>query len=119
MIRLTYVLRRLPSLSRAEFQQYWRNTHGPLVAKHATTLACRKYVQVHTFEDPLNASFAQMRGSLEPYDGVAKLRWNTKEELQHVVSTSAGRHAASELLDDEKRFIDFSRSSVWLAIELP
>jgi uncharacterized protein (TIGR02118 family) len=119
MIRLTYVLRRLPSLSRAEFQQYWRNTHGPLVAKHATTLACRKYVQVHTLEDPLNASFAQMRGSLEPYDGVAKLWWNTKEELQHVVSTSAGRHAASELLDDEKRFIDFSRSSVWLAIALP
>src|SRR2546430_8801425 len=39
MIRLTYVLRRLPSLSRAEFQQYWRNTHGPLIAKHATTLA--------------------------------------------------------------------------------
>jgi hypothetical protein len=60
-----------------------------------------------------------MLGSLEPYDGVAKLWWNTKEELQHVVSTSAGRHAASELLDDEKRFIDFSRSSVWLAIELP
>ncbi len=119
MIRLTYVLRRLPSLSRAEFQQYWRNTHSPLVAKHATTLACRKYVQVHTLEDPLNAAFAQTRGSLEPYDGVAKLWWNTKEELQQVVSTAAGRHAASELLEDEKRFIDFSRSSVWFAIELP
>src|SRR5262249_13988947 len=48
MIRLTYVLRRLPTLSRQEFQQYWRQTHGPLVAKHAQTLACRKYIQVHT-----------------------------------------------------------------------
>src|SRR5690349_13263560 len=34
MIRLTYVLRRRPGMSLAEFQDYWRNTHGPLVARH-------------------------------------------------------------------------------------
>ena len=62
MIRLTYVLRRLPTLSRQDFQRYWRETHGPLVAKHATTLACHKYVQVHTLDDPLNAAFIESRG---------------------------------------------------------
>ncbi|HJP35664.1 MAG TPA: EthD domain-containing protein, partial [Gammaproteobacteria bacterium] len=24
-------------MSRADFQQYWREVHGPLVAKHSTT----------------------------------------------------------------------------------
>ncbi len=119
MIRLTYVLRRLPTLSRQEFQRYWRDTHGPLVAKHATTLACRKYVQFHTLEDPLNTTFAESRGLMEPYDGMAALWWNTKEELLQALSTPAGQHAAEELLEDEHHFIDCARSSMWFAIELP
>ena len=34
MIRLVFLLRRAPHLSLAEFQHYWRTTHGPLVASH-------------------------------------------------------------------------------------
>src|SRR5215475_8267435 len=108
MIRLTYVLRRLPALSRQDFQRYWRETHGPLVAKHATTLACRKYVQVHTLDDPLNGAFIESRGLMEPYDGMDALWWNNMEELQQALSTPAGQHAAEELLEDEQRFIDFA-----------
>ena len=29
MIRLTFVLRRKPEMSRAEFQEYWRNVTAP------------------------------------------------------------------------------------------
>jgi uncharacterized protein (TIGR02118 family) len=119
MIRLTYVLRRLPALSRQDFQRHWRETHGPLVAKHATTLACRKYVQVHTLDDPLNAAFIESRGLMEPYDGMDALWWHTEEELQHALSTPAGQRAAEELLDDERQCIDWARSSMWFAIELP
>ena len=35
MIKLTFCLRRLPHLSREQFQTYWREQHAPLVAKHA------------------------------------------------------------------------------------
>jgi uncharacterized protein (TIGR02118 family) len=119
MIRLTYVLRRLPTLSRQEFQWYWRQTHGPLVAQHAQTLACRTYVQVHTLDDPLNAAFAESRGLMEPYDGMANLWWNNTEELLHALSTPPGQHAGEELLVDEHHFIDFARSSMWFAMEVP
>ena len=72
MIRLTFVLRRNPNMSRAEFQRYWREVHGPLVAKHATTLNILRYVQVHTLEDPVNDQLAGARGAMEPpYDGAA------------------------------------------------
>lgn len=119
MIRLTYVLRQLPTLSRQEFHRYWCQTHGPLVAKHATTLACRKYVPVHTLEDPFNAAFAEARGLMEPYDGVDELWWNNQEELLQALSTPAGRHAAEEILEDEHHWIDFAHSAMWFAMELP
>ena len=48
MIRLIFVLRRKPEMSLAEYQQYWREIHGPLVAKHATALNIHRYIQLHT-----------------------------------------------------------------------
>lgn len=119
MIKLSYVMRRLPGMTMCEFQSYWRNTHGPLMAKHATTLGCRKYVQIHTLEDPLNAAFAGARGLLPAYDGVDLLWWNNREELERALSTPEGKKAAEELLEDERKFIDFSKSSMYFGWELP
>ena len=48
MIKLTFALVRLPHLSREQFQDYWLNTHGPLVASVRETLRIRRYVQLHS-----------------------------------------------------------------------
>ena len=120
MIRLTFVLRRKPGMSRAEFQQYWREVHGPLVAKHATALAMHRYVQVHTLDDPINDQLAGARGGMEPvYDGVAEVWWTNREALVGTFGTEAGRAAAQELVEDEARFIDLAHSPLWLAYEYP
>jgi len=119
MIRLVYVLRRLPNLSRQEFQTYWRDTHGPLVAKHSTTMRVRRYVQTHTLDDPINDLLQAPRGTLEPYDGVAELWWNHENEVVEGVGGPEGQKAAEELLEDEKKFIDMSRSSIYWATEVP
>ena len=119
MIRLVYVLRRLPDLSREEFQRYWREIHGPLAAKHSTTLKARRYVQTHTIDDPQSERMRERRGTMEPYDGVAELWWNNEDEFTAAGATPEGRQAGKELLEDEKNFIDFSRSTMWLAMELP
>ncbi len=42
MIKLVYCLRRLPNLSREEFQRYWLETHGPLVRSRAQALRIRR-----------------------------------------------------------------------------
>src|SRR5438034_9388833 len=73
MLKLVFPLRRLPSLSREEFQRYWYETHGPLVRRHAKALRIRRYVQLHTLDDPINAALQASRGAEEPYDGVAEL----------------------------------------------
>jgi uncharacterized protein (TIGR02118 family) len=120
MIRLVFVLRRNPSMSRAEFQQYWREVHGPLVAKHSTSLNILRYVQLHTLDDPINNQLAGARGTMEPmYDGVAELWWANREALVSTVSNPTGQAAAKELLEDEKRFIDLPRSPLWFTHEYP
>ena len=119
MIRLTYVHRRLPSLSHEEFQNYWQEKHAPLIAKHASALACQKYVQVHVLDDPLNTALREQRGALEPYDGATEMWWNSREDLIKSTSTPEGKQALDELLEDEKNFIDFDNSSLWMAYEQP
>ena len=76
MIKLVFVLRRRPELSREEFQRYWRSEHGPLVAERAAAIGARRYVQAHTLDTPLDAALHEHRRG-EPYDGVAELWWDS------------------------------------------
>jgi hypothetical protein len=120
MIRLTFVLRRRPGLSREEFQDYWRRKHGPLVASHSTRLRILRYVQVHTLDDPVNEQMAEARGGMEePYDGVAELWWWSREEIADGLGQAEAQEAGAELLEDERTFIDLERSPLWFAHEYP
>jgi uncharacterized protein (TIGR02118 family) len=119
MIKFVYCLRRLPHLSREDFQHYWRGTHGPLVCGRAEALRIRRYVQVHTLDNPINDVLRESRGTLEPYDGVAELWWDSAEELVQAASSPDGQKAAQDLLEDERRFIDLQRSALWIGEEYP
>ena len=119
MLKLVFPLRRLPTLSREEFQRYWYETHGPLVRRHAKALRIRRYVQLHTLDDPINAALRESRGAGEPYDGVAELWWESREDLEQALATPEAQQAARELLEDEQRFIDLARSALWLGTERP
>ncbi len=117
MVKLTFCLRRLPRLSLQEFQQYWLETHGPLVRRHAQALGIRRYVQLHSLDHPLNAGLREPRGAPEGFDGVAQLWWDDLEGLMKAGATPEGQEAALALLEDEKRFIDLEKSPLWLGHE--
>ena len=120
MIRLTYLLRRKPGMSLDEFQTYWREVHGPLVAGHAHRLNALRYVQVHTLEAEANQAMATARGGMEPpYDGVAELWWESVEVLESTLATEEATSAGEELLEDEGKFIDLPASPLWLNYEYP
>lgn len=119
MIKLVFPLRRLPSLTRDEFQRYWLDVHGPLVRSHAEALGIRRYVQVHTLPEPVNAAVAASRGAPEAYDGVAELWYDSLEALAAAVATDEGRTASRLLLEDERTFIDHAASPIWFAEEHP
>ncbi|HJO81209.1 MAG: EthD domain-containing protein [SAR202 cluster bacterium] len=119
MIRLTYMLRRKPEMTRAEFQEYWRERHGPLVASHAQTLNMLRYVQVHTLLDAARVTEGPRGMMEEPYDGVAEVWWRTRDDMASARNSTKGQTAGKELVEDEAKFIDFPNSPLWFAYEYP
>jgi uncharacterized protein (TIGR02118 family) len=117
MFKLIFCLRRLPHLSREEFQRYWRDTHGPLVRQNAAALRMRRYVQSHTLTIPANEALRTSRGTGEPYDGIAEIWWDSRADLEAALGTPEGRQADRTLREDERRFIDPRRSCAWFAEE--
>ncbi len=56
-------------------------------------------------------------GRAEAFDGVAELWWDGAEALGAANATEEGRKAGRELLEDERNFIDFERSVIFVAEE--
>jgi len=122
MLKLVYCLARRPEMSREEFQDYWRNTHAPLVAAASEALGIRHYVQCHTAQtggdNALRASRGLPAGAGEAdYDGVAELWFDSEEAIAAGGTTEEGRRHGAILAEDEARFIDFGRSRIFLSQE--
>jgi uncharacterized protein (TIGR02118 family) len=117
MVKLMFCLRRRTDVSQEEFHRYWRDEHGPLVARYAAVLGIRRYVQLHTLAGPLNQALAGSRHTPEAYDGVAELWFDDLDTLATSAGSAEGTAAAAELARDEERFIDHSRSPLFVAEE--
>lgn len=117
MLKLTFCLRRLPSLSLGEFQDYWLNKHGPLVRSLQPALRIARYVQLHRLDNDWSNGMRAVRGAPEPYDGVAELWWRSDEDYLAGRRDPAAREAGRLLLEDEAKFIDLAASPLWLGRE--
>jgi uncharacterized protein (TIGR02118 family) len=113
MIKLTFVLTRRPDFTRESFQAYWFDHHAPLVASVREVLRIRRYVQLHSLPAEVSADLRASRGGPEGYDGVAQLWWDSFDVLAAQAGDAAAREAGRMLLEDERKFIDLSRSPLW------
>jgi uncharacterized protein (TIGR02118 family) len=117
VIKLTFCLVRLPHLTREAFQDYWFNTHGPLVASVAETLQIRRYVQAHSLPPEASAGLRASRDAPEEYDGVAELWFDSLEAMAANGQRPEAQAAGLMLLEDERKFIDLPRSPLWFGQE--
>ena len=113
MIKLTFCLVRRPELSRAEFQRYWREIHGPLVASLQEPLRIRRYVQTYSLPEDASEGLRAIRGGPVGYDGVAQLWWESLEDMAGLASDPEAIEAGRLLVEDERRFVDLTRSPLW------
>lgn len=118
MLKFVYCVRRREDVSAEDFRTYWIEQHGPLVKSFAETLRARRYVQSHTIDTPLNAAARHPRGAAEPYDGITELWWDSQEDVMAVLQTPEGQEANRILTEDEARFVDLERSSVFFTEEV-
>lgn len=104
MIKRFVVLRRKRGMSATEFQTYWRDTHGPLIAKIP---GLRRYVQYH-----VRSEIAE--GEDEPIDGIAELWFDDEASQQRAYATE--EYAA--VVKDEPNLFDMNSRSIHPVMEI-
>jgi len=104
-------------MSREDFKDYWMNKHGPFFMNNADAMGAKKYVQSHTLDTPLNEGLRASRGMLPEYDGVAEVWFESEQALMEGMSSPEGQKLGALLLEDEKNFIDHSKSSAFIVHE--
>jgi uncharacterized protein (TIGR02118 family) len=112
MLKLTMCVSRLPRLSHEQFDAYWRDHHGPLVRSHQQILRIRRYVQTSPLADATaQEAIRASRGMLNAdFDGYAELWWDSFEDHAAARTTAEGAAVLRALIEDERKFVDFSRS---------
>ena len=88
-----FVVKRKPGMSVAEFQDYWRNRHAPLVPRTPHLL---RYVQCHVLPEMYESD------TPPAYDGVAELWW---PDLARFKESWASPALQVEQLADARNFI--------------
>jgi uncharacterized protein (TIGR02118 family) len=117
VIKLVFVLHRKEGMSPEEFRRYWLEDHGPLARGILESLGAHRYVQSHALDTELNAAMASSRGS-DTADGVAEIWWDDSlEGLAAMWATEEGQQGSATLIEDEAKFIDLERSSIFLSEE--
>ena len=66
MLKIVFCLRRRAGMSLEDFDAYWRETHGPLVAGYKEILRIARYVQSTRTESKLAEIAATVRGAPNP-----------------------------------------------------
>ncbi len=117
MLKLVFVIRRRQDVPPEEFHRYWRDEHGPLAGGLLESLRARRYVQSHTVQPELNAALAATRQTAEAFDGIAEISWDSFDAFFAASTSEEGLRAGATLMEDEARFIDFERSSLFVTEE--
>jgi hypothetical protein len=117
VIKLVYCLRRRFDVPLADFHRYWLEQHGPTVRSFAVAVGAKKYVQSHTILPELNEAFRASRNLAPAYDGITELWYENPSALRAVIDSAEGRAAHRALLEDERKFIDFEQSCVFMTEE--
>ena len=117
MIKLVMCLFRRSDMTRAEFQDYWQNQHGPFFQENAATMRAKRYIQSHTIDSPLNEGMRESRGMLPEYDGVAEVWFDSEEDLMEAMGSEDMQQLSAALLEDEGKFVDHSKSCAFIVRE--
>ncbi len=117
MIKFVMCLRRRPDMTREQFQDYWKNNHGPFFMKNSGTMRAKKYVQSLTVDTPLNEGLKNSRGMLSEFDGIAEVWFESEEDLMEAMNSPEGQKLSTALLEDEGNFINHAQSSAFIVKE--
>ena len=101
MVKFFFILRKKPGLSTEEFHRYWKDTHGPIVARLPGLV---RYLQHHV----VSVSRPEYAQEDAPIDGIVETWWESPEALEHVRTTPE----LQAVIADEPNFMGHSNHHV-------
>jgi uncharacterized protein (TIGR02118 family) len=119
MLKLIMCVKRGADLTREQFDHHWIERHAPLVRAHQRVLGIRRYTQTIPLDNPaIQEAIQASRGTqTTDFDGCAELWWDSLEAHLAARKTTEGAKALQLLVEDERRFLDLSRSQLWYGTE--
>ena len=109
MVKFVGCARRKAGMTVAEFQDYWKNNHGPLVKSVPEFWQyVRKYVQGHTLTVPV-PGFPP--SDYEPFDGIAELWFDSVEDIGKAFTHP---RYLEIIRPDEAKLVDFANSRMFI-----
>ena len=112
MVLIHYALRRKAGMSAQAFSDYWSGAHATLVKQLAAQIGVVRYVQHHAVAPEVAQIMRQMRGTLEPFDGIAEIGFENMQALERGNLDPQAAQAQQLLAEDEARFIDIQQSVI-------
>ena len=107
MIKTILIVKKKEGISREEFYQYWKDVHGPLVAKHIPGL--KKYIQNHFIEVP---------GYNEEGDGIIETWYDDVDSFQKSMAFNRTKESRDlGLGQDWAKIADMGRPKMWVVAE--
>jgi hypothetical protein len=110
MVKMVFLLKRRPGMSRADFIQYYESHHARLGEKYVPNAV--RYVR--RFLEPVPGPWSK---PADEFDVMTELWFANKQEADLAMAHLSEPKIHDEIAADEKRLFDRSRSQVYLITE--
>ena len=121
MIKISYILRKREDLTREAFLKYWMEQHPKAVDHQAFgDLGVKRYIQLHAIDDEeaRNILVGERTGLVDEFDGIAEIWLASDEALKRDWTTPKAKEYLKAFFEDEKNFVDWSRSTIMVSKEI-
>ena len=107
MIKVITLVKKKEGISREDFYKYWKDVHGPLVARHIPGL--RKYIQNH---------FVEVPGYEYEGDGIIETWYDNVASFQESMAFNTTKEARDlGLGQDWAKIADMGKPKMWVVEE--
>jgi hypothetical protein len=114
MIRLIQCARRKPALSVEEFRRHWYDYQQAYKALAVATQA-RRFTVSFGLEIPYNAAIKELRGTLQPFDAVLEVWWDSGAPLDGIEEQPDIGRRIEDTRRMQAEFMDLEASSIFFA----
>jgi hypothetical protein len=121
MLTLNYFVRKRADVSREQFREFWLKEHFERRRPVIREIGVKKYVKCETLhDDPANGLLRGIYGTPEDtYDFVDQWVIGDLADMKRGLTLENVREAIQGWAKEESPFVDFSRSDIWMTVDVP